>query len=118
FALETQVTGWSIIVSFAVAAIVGLGFGIYPAVIASRQDPIVALRHDSLLPCDTLPPNVTTVASHRMGRCRSGAVRLRCSGRFIAALHLNRIIRHRHRSRPIAEALSREMQRAAADDRI
>ncbi len=46
FALETQVTGWSIIASFAVAAIVGLGFGIYPAVIASRQDPIVALRHD------------------------------------------------------------------------
>ena len=31
---------------FLVAALVGLGFGIYPAVVASRQDPIVALRHD------------------------------------------------------------------------
>jgi putative ABC transport system permease protein len=44
--LETQVTMWSIVASFLVAAIVGLGFGIYPAIIASRQDPIVALRHD------------------------------------------------------------------------
>ncbi|MDP7008508.1 MAG: ABC transporter permease [Phycisphaerales bacterium] len=44
--LETQVTVWSIVVSFFVAAGTGLIFGIYPAVIASRQDPIVALRHD------------------------------------------------------------------------
>ena len=44
--LETQVTLWSIIVSFLVAAGTGLIFGIYPAIIASRQDPIVALRHD------------------------------------------------------------------------
>ena len=44
--LETQITGWSIMASFLVAAVVGLGFGIYPAIVASRQDPIVALRHD------------------------------------------------------------------------
>jgi putative ABC transport system permease protein len=44
--VETQVTLWSIIVSFMVAAVVGLAFGIYPALVASRQDPIVALRHD------------------------------------------------------------------------
>jgi putative ABC transport system permease protein len=44
--LETQLTMWSIIVSFLVAACTGLIFGIYPAIIASKQDPIVALRHD------------------------------------------------------------------------
>ena len=44
--LETQVTVWSIVVSFLVAAGTGLIFGIYPAIIASKQDPIVALRHD------------------------------------------------------------------------
>ncbi|MDZ4831629.1 MAG: ABC transporter permease [Phycisphaerae bacterium] len=46
FALEPAITLWSIVVSFLVAAGVGLVFGIYPAVIASRKDPIEALRHD------------------------------------------------------------------------
>jgi putative ABC transport system permease protein len=44
--IQPQVTAWSILVSFIVAALTGLVFGIYPALIASRQDPIVALRHD------------------------------------------------------------------------
>jgi putative ABC transport system permease protein len=44
--LETQITWWSIVVSFLVAAGTGLLFGIYPAIMASKQDPIVALRHD------------------------------------------------------------------------
>jgi putative ABC transport system permease protein len=45
-ALEPQVTLWSVLVSFFVAASVGLIFGIYPAFVASRKDPIEALRHD------------------------------------------------------------------------
>ena len=44
--IETQITGWSIVISFLVAAGTGLIFGIYPAIIASKQDPIIALRHD------------------------------------------------------------------------
>jgi putative ABC transport system permease protein len=43
---EPKVTAWSIIVSFVVATTVGIIFGLYPAVKASQQDPIVALRHD------------------------------------------------------------------------
>ena len=46
FTLETDVTLWSIVVSFVVAVLVGLVFGIYPAIVASKKDPIVALRHD------------------------------------------------------------------------
>jgi putative ABC transport system permease protein len=46
FSLQPIVTGWSIIVSFGVAAAVGLVFGMYPAIVASRKDPVVALRHD------------------------------------------------------------------------
>jgi putative ABC transport system permease protein len=42
----TQVTLWSILVAFGVAAATGLVFGLYPARKAAQQDPIVALRHD------------------------------------------------------------------------
>ena len=44
--LPTELSMWSILVSFGVAAATGLVFGIYPARVAANQDPIVALRHD------------------------------------------------------------------------
>ncbi len=44
--LPTQLTAWSISTSFTVAVLTGLIFGIYPAMRAAAQDPIVALRHD------------------------------------------------------------------------
>ncbi len=42
----TRLTPWSMIVAFGVAAATGLIFGLYPAMKAAKQDPIVALRHD------------------------------------------------------------------------
>lgn len=39
-------TNWSIAVSIGVSMVVGVLAGIYPAIRASKQDPIVALRHD------------------------------------------------------------------------
>jgi putative ABC transport system permease protein len=44
--LPTHLNLWSIAIAFIVAALTGLVFGLYPAIRASKQDPIVALRHD------------------------------------------------------------------------
>ena len=45
-AVHSQLASWSVVLSFLVATAIGLAFGIYPATVAAKQDPIVALRHD------------------------------------------------------------------------
>ena len=44
--LPTRLTESSIIIAFTVAAATGIVFGLYPAIMAAKKDPISALRHD------------------------------------------------------------------------
>ncbi|GAB5519549.1 MAG: ABC transporter permease [Rhodothermales bacterium] len=44
--IETQITWWSVLLSFAVSVSIGLIFGLLPAKRAAEHDPVYALRHE------------------------------------------------------------------------
>jgi putative ABC transport system permease protein len=44
--LRSQVPGWAVATGFTVSVMVGVFFGVWPAVTASRLDPVEALRYE------------------------------------------------------------------------
>ena len=42
----TSITTWSVLGSFIISGMIGIGFGLYPAIMAAKMNPIEALRHE------------------------------------------------------------------------